>query len=122
MRERQSIRGSDRTIAKLRELYRRVAVRPFDLRPELSFPLESISTQMQLYEWEYNHQTGDDCGWRTVKVTVPLTGWSLFDHVSAFYASPNAHRKRGSGPRGSSRICLACLPHALPIREVSGYR
>src|SRR5262249_16736753 len=45
--ERESVGGSERNVAELRELYRRVAVRPFDLRPELSLPLESVSTQMQ---------------------------------------------------------------------------
>src|ERR1700726_494409 len=40
--ERESVGGSDRTLTELRELYRKVAVRPFDLRPELSLPLESV--------------------------------------------------------------------------------
>src|SRR5262245_11477751 len=43
--EQETAGGSERTVAELRELYRRVAVRPFDLRPDLSFPLESVSTQ-----------------------------------------------------------------------------
>src|ERR1035437_5444498 len=41
--ERESVGGSDRTVAELRELYRKVATRPFGLRPELSLPLESVS-------------------------------------------------------------------------------
>src|SRR3954447_21538620 len=49
--ERESVGGSDRTLTELRELYRKVALRPFDLRPELSLPLESVATQMQLHEW-----------------------------------------------------------------------
>ena len=71
--ERDSASGSDRTATELRELYRRVAARPFDLRPELTFPLESVSTQIQLYEWEYLHQIKTDRGWRNIKVTSPLT-------------------------------------------------
>jgi hypothetical protein len=71
--ERESVGGSDRTLTELRELYRKVAVRPFDLRPELSIPLESVSTQTQLHEWEYLHETKTDRGWRTIKVTSPLT-------------------------------------------------
>jgi hypothetical protein len=74
--ERETVGGSDKTLAELRELYRRVALRPFDLRPELSVPLESISTQMQLYEWEYQHETKTDRGWQSIKVTSPLT-WVL---------------------------------------------
>src|SRR5215831_10825394 len=68
--------GSERTAAELRELFKKVALRPFDLRPELSFPLESVSTQMQLYEWEYVHQSKTDRGWRSINVTSPLT-WVL---------------------------------------------
>jgi hypothetical protein len=71
--ERESVGSSDRTVAELRELYKRVAVRPFDLRPELAFPLESVSTQIQLYEWEYLHETNTERGWRSIKVTSPLT-------------------------------------------------
>ena len=71
--ERESVGSSDRTVAELRELYKRVAVRPFDLRPELTVPLESVSTQIQLYEWEYLHETNTERGWRSIKVTSPLT-------------------------------------------------
>src|SRR5438874_10464625 len=46
--ERESVGGSDRTLTELRELYRKVALRPFDLRPELNVPLESVSTAIQL--------------------------------------------------------------------------
>src|SRR5262245_59236378 len=67
--ERESVGGSDRTLAELRDLYRNAAVRPFDLRPELTVPIESVSTQMQLYEWEYLHETKTDRGWRTIRVT-----------------------------------------------------
>jgi hypothetical protein len=74
--EREAVGGSDRTLIELRDLYRRVALRPFDLRPELKVPLESISTQMQLYEWEYEHGTKTDRGWQNIKVTSPLT-WVL---------------------------------------------
>src|SRR5579872_6030220 len=74
--ERESVGGSDRSVAELRELYRKVALRPFDLRPELNLPLESVSTQLQLYEWEYLHPIKTDRGWRGIKVTSPLT-WVL---------------------------------------------
>jgi hypothetical protein len=74
--ERESVGGSDRTLTDLRDLYRRAALRPFDLRPELSVPIESISTQMQLHEWEYLHEIRTDRGLRTIKVTSPLT-WVL---------------------------------------------
>src|SRR4051794_1900470 len=71
--ERETAAGSDKTLAELRDLYKKVAVRPFDLRPELSLPLESVSTQFQLHEWEYSHYANTDQGWRAIKVTAPLT-------------------------------------------------
>lgn len=71
--ERDAASNTDRTVAELRDLYKRVAVRPFDLRPELNLPLESVSTQIQLHEWEYLHQIKTDRGWRGVRVTTPLT-------------------------------------------------
>jgi hypothetical protein len=74
--ERESVGGSDRTLTELREIYKRVALRPFDLRPELNPPLESIATQMQLYEWEYLYETKTERGWQSIKVTSPLT-WVL---------------------------------------------
>src|SRR5438067_1070361 len=74
--ERESVGGADRTLAELREIYKRVALRPFDLRPELNPPLESIPTQMQLSEWEYLHETKTERGWQSIKVTSPLT-WVL---------------------------------------------
>src|SRR5438132_4693982 len=77
--EREAVGGSDRTLTELREIYKRAALRPFDLRPELNPPLESIATQMQLYEWEYLHETKTDRGWQSIKVTSPLT-WVLAYH------------------------------------------
>jgi hypothetical protein len=74
--ERGSVGGSDRTLAELRDIYKKVALRPFDLRPELNPPLESIAEQMQLDEWEYVHETKTDRGWQSIKVTSPLT-WVL---------------------------------------------
>ncbi len=71
--ERESISNSDRNVAELRELYRNVALRPFDLRPELTLPIESISTQIQLNEWEYLHTIKTERGWQSIKVTAPLT-------------------------------------------------
>lgn len=111
--ERESVGGSDRTVAELRDLYRKVALRPFDLRPELSLPLESVSTQMQLYEWEYQHQIKTDRGWRSIKVTSPLT-WvvayssnyslSMFRQVLAGQEERDAEAVRAF-------VLRACLMH-----------
>jgi hypothetical protein len=111
--ERESVGGSERAVTELRDLYRKVALRPFDLRPELSFPLESVSTQMQFYEWEYLHQTKTDRGWRSIKVTSPLN-WVLT--YSSNYSLPMLRQVlAGQEERDSEAVrafvLRACLMH-----------
>ena len=111
--ERESVGGSERTVAELRDLYRKVALRPFDLRPELSVPLESVSTQMQLYEWEYLHQSKTDRGWRSIKVTSPLT-WVVA--YSSSYSLPMlrqvlAGQEERDAEAVRSFVLRACLMH-----------
>jgi len=111
--ERESVGSSERTVAELKELYRRLALRPFDLRPELTFPLESVSTQMQLYEWEYLHQSKTDRGWRSIKVTSPLT-WVVT--YSSNYSLPILRQVlAGQEERDSEAVrafvLRACLMH-----------
>jgi hypothetical protein len=111
--EREAGGGSDRIVAELRELYRKVAVRPFDLRPDLSFPLESVSTQLQLYEWEYLHESKTDRGWRSIKVTSPLT-WVVA--YSSTYSLPMLRQVlAGKEERDSEAVrafvLRACLMH-----------
>jgi hypothetical protein len=111
--ERESVGGSERTLTDLRELYRKVAVRPFDLRPELNIPLESVSTQMQLYEWEYLHQTKTDRDWRSIKVTSPLT-WVL-SYSSTYSLAMLRQVLAGQEERDSDAVrafvLRACLLH-----------
>lgn len=111
--ERESAGGSERTVSELRDLYRKVAPRPFDLRPELSLPLESVSTQMQLYEWEYLYQTKTDRGWRAIKVTSPLT-W-VVAYSSTYSLSVLRQVLAGQEERDSEAVrafvLRACLMH-----------
>jgi hypothetical protein len=60
----------------LREAYQRVASRPFDLHRELVTPLESVPTQIQLYEWEYVQEVRTDRDRRNITVKSPLN-WVL---------------------------------------------
>jgi hypothetical protein len=71
---RDSVVGADQNLAELKEMYARVAGRPFDLRRELPAPLESIPAQIQIYEWEYAYATERDH--RAITVVAPLT-WVL---------------------------------------------
>src|SRR6516162_7299181 len=111
--ERESVGGSERTVAELRDLYRKIALRPFDLRPELSLPLESVSTQMQLYDWEYLYQTKTDRGFRSIKVTSPLT-WVLA-YSSTYSLSMLRQVLAGQEERDSEAVrafvLRACLMH-----------
>src|SRR5665213_1742849 len=52
---KEAVSAADRNFADLQEIYARVAVKPFDLRPELRGPLASVTTQLQFDEWEYAH-------------------------------------------------------------------
>lgn len=111
--ERDSAPNSERSVTELRELYRRIASRPFDLRPELTLPLESVSTQIQLYEWEYLHQTKTDRGFRSIRVTSPLT-W-----VVAYSSTYSLHMLRqvlaGQEERNTESVrafvLRACVMH-----------
>jgi hypothetical protein len=80
---KEAAAGAGKNAAELQDLYRRVAVKPFDLRPELPTPFESVSTSFHLHEWEYLHPTQTDRGWHSIRVTTPLT-WAVA------YASPYA--------------------------------
>src|SRR5215475_6877995 len=60
---REVVASADKNLADLRELYARVALRPFDLRPEIRLPIQSVATQFQFDEWEYTHDTSTDKGW-----------------------------------------------------------
>jgi hypothetical protein len=111
--ERESVGGSERTLGELRDIYRKVAQRPFDLRPELNPPLESVSTQIQLYEWEYLHQIKTDRGWRSIKVTSPLT-WVVA--YSSSYSLPMLRQVlAGQEARDAEAVrafvLRACLMH-----------
>jgi hypothetical protein len=73
---RESVPDADQNLAELKDLYARVCARPFDIRPELPMPLESVSTQIQLYEWEYAHEVRADRDRTTINVVSPMT-WVL---------------------------------------------
>ncbi len=73
---RESVPDGQQNFTALKESFSRVGGRPFDLRRELSPPIESPPTQMQLYEWEYVHEAGTGRERKQITVTAPLT-WVL---------------------------------------------
>lgn len=68
--------GAERNFDELTALYTSIARETFDLRPELRNPIESISTTLQIYPWEYTHNVRTTSGFEAIRVTSPLT-WVL---------------------------------------------
>jgi hypothetical protein len=107
--------GADRNFAELQQLYARVAVRPFDLRPELRSPLESVASQFQLDAWEYVQAIETDRGWQSIRVTTPLM-WVL-SYRSSLSLSTLRAVVSGGGHRDPEAVrgfvMRACLMHEL---------
>jgi hypothetical protein len=112
---RETVPSADRNFADLQQLYEHVAVTPFDLRPELERPLESVATQLQFDEWEYTHATATDRGWQPIHVTAPLT-W-VMSYASPYSLSALRSVVMGSAHRDSEAIRLYVL-HACMIHEL----
>jgi hypothetical protein len=72
----EGVSNADQSLSELREVYFKACGRPFDLRKELAVPLESVPTQLQLNQWEYQHEIHAKGERRTIKVISPLT-WVL---------------------------------------------
>lgn len=112
---KEGIAAADRNLAELQELYARVAVKPFSLRPELRTPLESVTTQFQFDEWEYTHATETDRGWKPIRVTTPTT-W-VISYSSSYSLATLRGVVSGDGQRDPEAIrtfiLRACLMHQL---------
>ncbi|HEY2857147.1 MAG TPA: hypothetical protein VGJ21_01870 [Terracidiphilus sp.] len=73
---KESVANADQNFNEFREIYFKACSRPFDLRKELSTPLESVPTQIQLHEWEYHYEVQTERERRNINITSPLT-WVL---------------------------------------------
>ena len=108
---KEAVPNADRNLAELRELYARVAVKPFDLRPEIRVPIESVSTQLQFDEWEYTHAIESDRGWQSIRVTSPLT-W-VVSYATSYSLTTLRSVVAGSGQRDVDAVrafvLRACL-------------
>jgi hypothetical protein len=112
---KEAVSAADRNLADLQELYARVAVKPFELRPELRAPLESVATQLQFDEWEYTHAVETDRGWQSIRVAAPLT-WTI-SYASPYSLTTLRGVVAGSGRRDAEAVRAfvlhACLMHEL---------
>ncbi|HEY1755875.1 MAG TPA: hypothetical protein VGG72_10800 [Bryobacteraceae bacterium] len=112
---KEPVGSADRNLSELQELYARVAVKPFALRPELRTPLESVTTQFQFDEWEYAHATETDRGWQPIRVKTPLT-W-VISYGSSYSLATLRSVISGDGQRDPEAIrafiLRACLMNQL---------
>ena len=112
---KESVVGGDKNFAELKETYFRACGRPFDLRRELSTPLESVSTQIQLYEWEYQYEVLSKHERKIITVVSPLT-WVL-GYPSTYSLSMVRQVLSGKQEREVESIkafaLRACLMHLL---------
>ncbi len=112
---KESVLGADQNLAELRESYFKACARPFDLRRELDSPLESVPTQIQLYEWEYLHDVHTERERKAITVISPLT-W-VVAYPSTYSLSMIRQvvaGKQEREPEGvRSFVLRACLMHLL---------
>ena len=99
---KEGVAGADRNFAELQDLYGKVAVKPFDLRPELKSLLESVASQFQFHEWEYSHTAQTDRGWQQIRVTSPLT-WVL-TYTSPYSLSTLSDVVSGNAARDTDAV------------------
>jgi hypothetical protein len=116
---RERVVGEDQNFAELQEVYLRMCGRPFELRRELSTPLESVSTQVQLHDWEYVHETVTERGRKSITVVSPLT-WVL-TYPSTYSLSMLrqvvAGKQEGDQESVRSFVLRACLIHLLFVKQ-----
>ena len=70
---REKVPQAEENFRLLRESYERVAKKPFGLKAELSTPLESISSDVKLSEWEYIYDGRRGKEHKRILVRSPLT-------------------------------------------------
>ena len=72
----ENVSAADRNLSDLREIFFKACGRPFELRKELTTPIESIPTQLQFHQWEYSHDVASERDRKAIPVVSPLT-WVL---------------------------------------------
>lgn len=110
---KESVTGADQTFAELRDIYFKACGRPFDLRKELPSPLESVGTQIGLYEWEYAYDVRTERETRSITIVSPLT-WVLA-YPSTYSLSMLRQVMAGKQERNAegvqSFVLRSCLMH-----------
>ena len=112
---KETVTGADQNLAELHDTYVKACGRPFDLRKELPTPLESVPTQIQLYEWEYQYDIRGERDRKTITVVSPLT-W-VVAYSSTYTLSMMRQVVAGKQERDAegvrSFVLRACLMHLI---------
>jgi len=110
---KESVVGADQTYAELREIYFKACGRPFDLRKDLANPLESVGTQIGMYEWEHVYDIRTERESRSITVVSPLT-W-VITYPSTYSLSMLRQVMAGKQERDAegvrSFVLRSCLMH-----------
>lgn len=100
---KEDVVGADRAFAQLQEHYKGVCGKPFTLPPELDEgALSGIDSRIDLYPWEYTHQTKSERETRTVTITSPVQ-WIL-TYSSEYTLSQLVQATAGKEQRRSESI------------------
>ena len=95
---KETVSSADQALNELREVFIKACGRPFDLRKELTLPLESVPTQLQLHQWEYLHEIPSDKDRARDQGDVSLVlGADLQLDLQLLDGSPGGCRQAGKG-------------------------
>jgi hypothetical protein len=116
---KESIAGTEQNLNELREQYFKVCSSPFDLRRELKTPIESISTQIQICEWEYLHEARTERDHRNITVISPLSWVILYPSTYNLTALRQAITGKQDRSTESIRafVLRACLMNLLFTKQ-----
>ena len=113
--DKENVPGADRNMNDLREIFFKACGRPFDLRKELSSPIESIPTQIQLHPWEYSYEIASERERKTISIVSPLT-WVVSYPTTYSYPMIRQLIQANQGDDAESSrafVLRACLMHLM---------
>lgn len=99
---RESAVGAETNLEQLKELYKRASGRPIELHSQLTTPIQSISTQLQIHPWDYIHNVDRGGNRKKIAVRSPLS-W-VVSYPSTYSLSMFREVLRGDHERDQSHL------------------
>ena len=118
---REGVAGAESNLAELQQIFQGAVGRPIDLHWKLTTPIESISTQLQIYPWEYLHEVPSGKDQKRITIRSPLT-WVL-SYPSTYSLSMFRQVIAGGHQRDQSHIAefvLRACVMTLMFEKLSG--